>query len=214
MEGWGSYCCVGTSISARSGAASWFWFWWSPSAEGAALAGFAGARRTDTALTRFLTYDRPGDGGFLFGSQSQPPTVPRLAPDSLALAPVEQRVVDLPQVESYFRAPYLFVATRPSGSHVGDLNVLGPADPELFRSMDRPQIITGRLPDPQRADEAVVNYFAAAQSHLRVGSTVRLYAYSSTRSPAGRWRQLSDCPRLPDRRSGCTLWGSSANPPM
>jgi ABC-type antimicrobial peptide transport system permease subunit len=145
---------------------------------GAALAGFAGARRTDTALGRFLTYDQPGDGGFLFGSQAQPPAVPGLAPDSLALAPIEQRVVDLPQVESHFRAPYLFVATRPTGSHVGDLNVLGPGDPELFRSMDRPLIIAGRLPDPRRADEAVVNDFAAAQSHLRLGSMVRLYAYS------------------------------------
>jgi FtsX-like permease family len=145
---------------------------------GAALAGFAGARRTETALARFLTYDRPGDGGFLFGNQSQPPAVPGVAPNSLALAPVEQRVVDLPQVASYFRAPYLFLATKPTGSHVGDLNVLGPADPDLFRSIDRPLIIAGRLPDPRRSDEAVINDFAAVQSHLHIGSKLRLYSYS------------------------------------
>ena len=60
--------------------------------------------------------------------------------------------------------------------------------------MDRPQIIAGRLPDPQRADEAVVNYFAAKKSHLRVGSTVRLYSYSYDQIAGGA---LAAAVRLP-----------------
>jgi hypothetical protein len=143
-----------------------------------ALTALAGARRTDTAVPRFVAYNMPDVGGFLHGNVFSPPVEPGVPGNSLSLAPVEQRVVDLPQVAAYFRAPYLFLATDPAGNTTGSLNAIGPADAALFRSVDRPRVVAGRLPNPSRSDEAVINDLAAKEHHFRVGSTVRLYAYS------------------------------------
>jgi hypothetical protein len=145
---------------------------------GVALTAFAGARRTDTAVPRFVHYSLPDDGGFLYGNVFSPPVAEGAAGYSLALGPVEQRVVDLPQVAAYFRAPYLFLATDPAGNETGGLNPIGPADAALYRKVDRPFVVAGRLPDPTRPFDATVNELAAAKRHLHVGSTVLLYAYS------------------------------------
>ena len=67
---------------------------------------------------------------------------------SLALAPTEQRIVDLPEVVAYARAPFLFVTTSPNGRTESDLNVIGVANPDLMRTVDRPMVLAGRLPDP------------------------------------------------------------------
>ena len=47
---------------------------------GAALAAFAGARRTEAAMPGFVAYSLPDDGGFLFGSYSSPPPASVLRP--------------------------------------------------------------------------------------------------------------------------------------
>jgi len=147
---------------------------------GVALTAFAGARRTDIAIPRFLAYSLPDDGGVLFGSVFSPPVAPGAAANSLAIAPAEQRVVDLPQVAAHFRAPYLFMSTDPTGrtNNVGGLNTIGTADLDLYRRVDRPLVLTGRLPDPTRPFDVAVNELAATKRHLHVGSRLRLYAYS------------------------------------
>lgn len=71
---------------------------------GVALTAFAGASRTNQAMPQFLKYSLPDDGGFLVGSLSAPPATPGARAGSLALSPIEQRIVDLPQVAAYFRA--------------------------------------------------------------------------------------------------------------
>src|ERR1700683_3260797 len=86
---------------------------------GVALAAFAGARRTDAAMPQFVAYSLPDDGGFLFGSVSSPPVATGSAANSLALPPLEQRVVDLPQVVAYFRAPHLLLTAAPKRHHNG-----------------------------------------------------------------------------------------------
>ena len=101
---------------------------------GVALAAFAGARRTEAAMPQFVAYSQPDDGGFLYGSASSPPVVTGPAANSLALAPLEQRIVDLPQVVAYFRAPYLFLTPDPSGHLNGSLNTIGAANADLFRT--------------------------------------------------------------------------------
>ena len=72
---------------------------------GVALAAFAGARRADTAMPRFVAYSLPDDGGFLFGNVFSPPVAPGTADDSLAPFGAERRVVDLPQVVAVFPLP-------------------------------------------------------------------------------------------------------------
>lgn len=145
---------------------------------GVALTALAGARRADTALPQFVTYSLPDNGGFF----SQNTSLAGLPTNSRTLTPVAQRVVDLPQVAAYFRAPYLFVTDDPSGRTLGRLSVIGSKDAALFRTVDRPLVLSGHLPNPTHPLDVSINEFAAEQEHLHIGSHVRLYAYSAAQA--------------------------------
>lgn len=164
---------------------------------GAAITSLAGARRTDTAVPEFVAYSLPDTGGFLFGSVSSPPVTPGIPAGSLALAPAEQRVVHLPQVAAYFRAPYLFLSQSRAGNDPSQMNVLGDADADLLRSVDRPMVVAGRLPRPDRPFEAAINELAASGQHLHVGSTVTLYAYSYAQVTSGSLTESTGTPVRP-----------------
>ena len=152
---------------------------------GVALTAFAGARRTNDAVSQFVKYSLPDDGGFLFGKLSSPPLRHGVAPGSLALPPVAQRIVNLPQVVAHFRSPYLFVTTRSTGRTNSDLSVIGDADPDFLRRVDRPMVLSGRLPGPSQPFGVVVNDLAARADRLRVGSTLHLYAYTKAQIAGG-----------------------------
>ena len=145
---------------------------------GIALTALAGARRTDTAIGQFVSYSHPDDGAFLYGDPSTPPSVSGPAADSLNLLPVERRVVDLPQVAQYFRAPYLFMTSSRAGYTGKSLNAIDAADAALFRTVDRPLVIAGTLPSPKRPYDVAINELAAEGKHLHVGSHLVLYAAS------------------------------------
>jgi ABC-type lipoprotein release transport system permease subunit len=160
---------------------------------GAALAAAAGARRTDLAVPRFVHYSLPEDGGFFYGSLFAPPVQPGAAGRSLSLPPAAQRVVDLPQVVAHYRSPYLYLTPDPTGRHaLGTLNAIGVADRDLFRTVGRPMVLSGQLPDPDQPDEVIVNALTASERHLRVGSHLRLYAY--TRAQFGGGQLTGDAP--------------------
>jgi putative ABC transport system permease protein len=146
---------------------------------GIALTALAGARRTDTAVEQFVSYSHPDDGAFLVGNPNQPPKVSGTAADSLSLLPVERRVVDLPQVTQYFRAPYLYLTSSPTGYTGTSLNAIGAADTALLRTVDRPLVVAGKLPDPKRPYDVAINELAAEGRHLHVGSHILLYAASA-----------------------------------
>ncbi len=152
---------------------------------GVALTAFAGARRTDAAMSQFVTYSQPDDGGFLFGSLSTPPVTPGVPADSRALPPVAKRIVALPEVAAYSRAPYLFLTTHRTGRTASDIAVIGAADPDLLRRLDAPLVLAGRLPDPTDPSGITVNDLAAQAEHLHVGSHVHLYAYSAAQIESG-----------------------------
>jgi hypothetical protein len=152
---------------------------------GVALTAFSGASRTNQALPQFLNYSLPDDGGFLVGSLSAPPVTPGAPPGSLALSPIEQRIVDLPQVAAYFRAPYLYLTSDRTGRNPTDVAVIGAADPDLLRGVDRPLLLAGHLPSPKNPFAVTLNELAAEADHLHVGSTVRLYAYSLAQIESG-----------------------------
>ncbi len=113
---------------------------------GVALSAFGGARRTDTAMASFVSYSRPDDGGFIYGNPSHPTVPPGPAAYSLAPSGAVRRIVSLPQVKAWFEAPYLFMATDPSGSDVGTLNPIGFSTAEALRDVDRPLVVAGHLP--------------------------------------------------------------------
>ena len=66
-----------------------------------------------------------------------------------------------------FILPYVDVPQIPGGS-------LAPADDQLYRTVARPLLTDGRLPDPSRADEVLINRRAA--SDLDVGDRVTVRA--------------------------------------
>jgi ABC-type lipoprotein release transport system permease subunit len=167
---------------------------------GVALGAFAGARRTSAAVPTFLSYDLPDNGGFVFRSLSSPPVSSGEAANSLVLAPAERRVVQLPEVVAHFRAPYLFLATDRTGrtNNVGGLNTIGLADRDLFRRVDRPMVLEGRLPDAAAPFDVAVNELAARKRHLHVGSRVQLYAYSAHQfAGGGLTGSVSNGPQAP-----------------
>ena len=133
----------------------------------------------------------------MYGSISSPPLTPGLPSNSLALAPPERRVVHLPQVAASFRSPYLFLSTARNGASGMRLNVIGDVDADLYRKVDRPMLLAGRLPDPRRPFEVAVNDLAAEGGHLRVGSSLRLYAYSYAQVTAGSLTFRGSAPTAP-----------------
>jgi hypothetical protein len=124
-------------------------------AAGATTAALAGARRTDTAVDRFVAYSHPGQGVVIadLGSYS--------------------RIARLPEIEASTLGTRLALALTGEHAEKGALNQVG-VDNFGF---SRPIILAGRIPNPERSDEVVVNPAAAEHVHLRVGSSLRFRAF-------------------------------------
>jgi hypothetical protein len=124
------------------------------------LAAVAGARRTDTAMKRFVAYNRPSDLSLF------------LPPDPL----LPKQVLSLPQVARWTRIPYLMA--KVDQQVAGDTALFGAVDDDALRTMDRPLLLAGRLPDVHRPDEAVIDDRALEGSHLHIGSTVDVQEFT------------------------------------
>jgi hypothetical protein len=81
---------------------------------GIALAALAGARRTQTAMPRFLAYNRPEDAMLFFNASPS----------------VAARVLALPQIAGAMHLPYLFMSSDRS-AFAGSPAVFGAADGAL-----------------------------------------------------------------------------------
>ena len=144
-------------------------------AGGVVLAAVAGASRSDSAMDRFLAYSRPDDLVVVVNGASGDPSDPAVVAHALA---TRARVQSLPEIAHVGRDPYLFMSPDPSGDGVGDINPFAAADDEMFRTIDRPLLLRGRLARPDRPDEAVVDDLTAAQRGVEVGDRVPMWAFS------------------------------------
>ncbi len=124
-------------------------------AAGATLAAFAGARRTDTAVDRFVAHSHPADGVVIGDPSSYP------------------RIARLPQIQASALASRLALALV-GGRDRRNLSEIAVDD----FSFTRPIVLGGRIPNPERSDEVAVNPAAAAHASLHVGSSVRLHAFA------------------------------------
>ncbi|MCU1450180.1 MAG: hypothetical protein JWP02_2350 [Acidimicrobiales bacterium] len=125
---------------------------------GVALACFAGARRTATSYQRFrraalardLQVQIAGDDG----------------------ADVLQQALQLPGV----RAAGVFGVYVAFGSlnHDFDYTITAPKDGQFGLVVDRPRVLAGRLPRPDRIDEVALNSRAAAQLRASIGQVIML----------------------------------------
>jgi hypothetical protein len=129
-----------------------------------AIGAVAGARRTDTAVGRFLAYNRPEDLFVQANGLS--------GPSELA------RIRSLPQVADFIQTPYLVLSPSADPSHLGALNPFAASDDHAYRTVERPPIVSGRAARPNDPREATINDWAAARRHLRVGDHLRMYSYT------------------------------------
>jgi len=129
---------------------------------GIAFATAAGARRTDTAYKRLLKAGHPFDQ-FLLG----------VGPQTLQIGPGFARIT-LDQLRSMKPlviddlTAYFF-----DGLNGAPGGIASP-DPRMDRSFNGAKIVAGRLPSPDRADEAAVPVAIADSMHAHVGGTITL----------------------------------------
>jgi ABC-type lipoprotein release transport system permease subunit len=119
----------------------------------------AGARRGASALTRLAERTTPATVVVM-------PFTPDFDWAAVAALPEVEALTTL--VDTDFD-----VVGLPSDDLTDDLAVAGPpADTNAFRTTEVPVVLAGRLPDPSRADEAVVTPRFVDSYHLGVGDTV------------------------------------------
>jgi hypothetical protein len=131
-------------------------------AGGAALTAFAGARRTDTAVDRMMAY-------------THAPNANVGAEDPHVL----DQVLHLPQVAHYTVGSYMLMAPLDAAGHPfrkGDLGTQAIVDGG-FNSSGRPLVLAGRVPRPDRPDEAFINASGASATGFGVGSRIRLQGW-------------------------------------
>jgi hypothetical protein len=147
-------------------------------AGGAVMAAVAGARRTDSAMDRFVAYARPM---------------------SVSVAGLDfDAVRRLPQVADADQGAYMALTpSTPSGTPdpgaLGSINPWATVHGRLFVTSDRPLLVRGRLPDPARSLEVAVDETLAARWRLGPGGTLRMWAYTQR-----QFEQNPNSARIPD----------------
>jgi hypothetical protein len=131
---------------------------------GVVLTAAAGARRTDTAYPRLLTW----------ANASQVDIVP----EGTGFNGYYTALARLPHIAAMTTAS-LYTAV-PSPRDQTDVNVASSPDGALGVSVDRVKIVAGRLYNAKRPGQAMVDQQLASLEHLAPGGTLRLYAVPST----------------------------------
>jgi ABC-type lipoprotein release transport system permease subunit len=131
-------------------------------AGGVVLVSVTGARRTDTAMARFLKEFRPDDGELAAESDA----------DAAAIAA-------WPEVAASGRQSYVLLVPELRGSVLGAINFFVAGDHRTYRDIDRLHVARGRMFDYDRADEIVLDEQALKVARLRVGSHVTVRAFTS-----------------------------------
>lgn len=131
---------------------------------GIVLAAAAGARRTDSAYPRFLEDSRAGDVTIVGGEPEANAALERLP--QVAAGETSGRFF-LNPVDASGRMDL------GGGQPVAAMNDLG-----SWR-VERPKLLAGRLPRPDREDEALSSRPFAERNHLRAGSTITLRQFTT-----------------------------------
>jgi hypothetical protein len=129
-------------------------------AGGVVLTAAAGARRTDTAYPRLLTWANAAQADVIPGNPD-PPYFAALA--------------RLPQVAAVSSA-ILYNLVLPAAGGVPDTQVQALASPDdtAGLTVDRVKMLQGRMFRPTAADEAVIDPKLASMERLRPGATLRM----------------------------------------
>ncbi len=144
------------------------------------LTAVAGARRTATAYPRFLDEARAED---LYISTG-PPDDPEQCSSVAEVAQLPQVAVAAPVAAPIVVPPTFTITTDKLGRHVRGCAAgcspyhFAAVDRRYGNTIDRPNVIAGRRPRPDRVNEVFVNEAMAKAYHLKVGDTMRWRAFS------------------------------------
>jgi len=131
-------------------------------AGGTVLAAVAGARRTDSAYSRFVEASRAPDALVFEGNDPSFASIP------------SAEIAHLPEVTS--TAPLIgYSATEP------DVTLVASPDGRYGTVMGRPKLLSGRR--PVRANETMLSFIVAEARHLHVGSTITVHVLPENGDP-------------------------------
>ena len=131
---------------------------------GITLTTVAGARRSSTAYERFRDETLAGD---LDIAPSDP------TPESF------DRIAALPQVVAMARPAFPFIVPADSGLYPFlDFLAVAGQDERFGTVVDRPRMIAGRLPDPDRSEEMAISEQFASEADLDPGDEVTFESYA------------------------------------
>ncbi len=128
-------------------------------AGGATLTALAGARRADTAIDRFVSYAHPPQGVV----QADPA--------------MYDQIRHLPQVEASSQGARLIMARLDDSGRPHELSALNEIAVVDNMAFSRPIVVLGRSPRAASVTDVAINPSAAKNSHLKIGSTIRLQAF-------------------------------------
>ena len=159
---------------------------------GVSMAAVAGARRTASAYQRFLADSKAPTMVFDAGGYDED------------VATAIRRFPEVADAATYvgLNAAPLDSDGRPDLDGP-DAELLGSVDGRFFR-MDRPAVVRGRLPDPDRADEVVVNEILASEGGFAIGQAVELGIYTDEQAERD---DFADNPPEPSGRGTVTIVG-------
>jgi FtsX-like permease family/MacB-like periplasmic core domain len=136
---------------------------------GVVLTAAAGARRTDTAYPRLLSWANASDVQIL--------------PTNVASPGYFRALRSLPQVSAMSSVILLNFAIKIHGHYLpyNHVSVYASPDGRLGTSIDRVKILTGRFPNPADPRSAVIDQQMAADQHVAPGGTIRLFVVPNDR---------------------------------
>jgi ABC-type antimicrobial peptide transport system permease subunit len=135
---------------------------------GVVLTAAAGARRTDTAYPRLLSWAN--------ASQLD------IVPENTGFTGYYTALARLPHIAAMTTVSIYNVVLSPHDPSM--VNLMSSPDGAMGVSVDRVKILAGRLYDPKAPGQAMIDQQLASTEHLAPGGTLRLYGVPST--PAGR----------------------------
>jgi hypothetical protein len=164
-------------------------------AVGMVLAGFAGARRTDSAIPAFVRASGGADAyaSFALNGATAPPD----------FGPEVARLRAIPGVRDARRFANAVVVATDRAAFGGGQALLATIgiDPGGLALFGRPKVIAGRLPRDDVAEETAIDEALARGVGLHVGSTYRLQAYTMAQLPDSAEGKVP--PQGPRRRCSC-----------
>jgi hypothetical protein len=146
-------------------------------AGGVVLTATAGALRTDSAYPRFLSQSSASD-------VLVSPALTGLTGYYSALTRLRGAAITAPLVGIQA------VPVSAGGTVGSDATTFAALDSRYGHEVDRPKLLAGRLPGQNSPAEVALTQIAAGNLHLRVGSVLRLAAFSSGTPP--RFRLLTE----------------------